>query len=111
MESLGELEQLVLLAVLQVGRDAYGVPVQQEIAQKARRDLTLATIYKTLSRLESKGLLTSRLGEPTAERGGRGKRFFGVSAAGRRAVRQSLGALHRLSAGLDLGLGVGLDTP
>src|SRR5678815_1493864 len=109
MESLGELEQLVLLAVLQVGRDAYGVPVQQEIVEKARRDLTLATIYKTLARLETKGLLTSRLGEPTAERGGRAKRFYGVSAAGRLAIRQSLGALQRLSAGLALELG--RDTP
>ena len=107
MDNLGELEQLVLLAVLQVGNEAYGVPVQQEIERRARRELTLGTIYKTLSRLETKGLVDSRVGEPTAERGGRAKRFYTVTAAGRRAVRQSLATLRRMSLGLD----VGLDTP
>ena len=104
MDSLGELEQLVLLAVLQAGDDAYGVIVQQEILGRAKRDLTLGTVYKTLSRLEAKGLVTSRVGEPTAERGGRAKRYFAVSPAGRRAVRQSIAALRRMSAGLDVGL-------
>jgi PadR family transcriptional regulator PadR len=107
MDTLGELEQLVLLAVLQVGEEAYGVPVQQAIAQRARRDLTLGTIYKTLSRLENKGLVASRVGEPTAERGGRAKRYYSVTAAGRRAIRQSFATLRRMSIGLD----VGLDTP
>jgi DNA-binding PadR family transcriptional regulator len=107
METLGELEQLVLLAVLQVGEEAYGVPVQQAIEHKARRALTLGTIYKTLSRLETKGLVGSRIGEPTAERGGRAKRFYSVTASGRRAIRQSLATLRRMSVGLD----VGLDSP
>ena len=107
MDTLGELEQLVLLAVLQAGDQAYGVPVQQAIVQRARRDLTLGTIYKTLSRLENKGLVASRVGEPTAERGGRAKRYYSVTAAGRRAIRQSLATLRRMAIGLD----VGLDTP
>ena len=68
---LGELEQVVLLAVLRVGKDAYGVPVHDEIQRRAGRDLTLGTIYKTLTRLEEKELVTSYIGAPTAERGGR----------------------------------------
>ena len=107
MDTLGELEQLVILAVLQAGDEAYGVPVQQAIAQRARRDLTLGTIYKTLSRLEAKGFVASRMGEPTAERGGRAKRFYSVTAVGRRAIRQSLATLRRMSLGLD----VGMDAP
>ena len=107
MDTLGDLEQVVLLAVLRIGRDAYGISIQQEIADRARRDLTLGTIYKTLSRLEAKGLVGSRLGEPTAERGGRAKRHYSVSAAGRRTLQSSLSALRRMAAGLD----VGLETP
>lgn len=107
MDTIGELEQLVLLAVMQAGDDAYGVVVQSAIRRKARRDLTLGTIYKTLSRLETKGIVTSELGEPTAERGGRAKRYYRVSAMGRRALQQQMSALRAMAAGLD----VGLETP
>lgn len=107
MEPLGDLEQLVLLAVLQSGDDAYGVPVQQAVRLRARRDLTLGTIYKALSRLEGKGLVASHVGEPTAERGGRAKRYYSVTAVGKRALRDNLYALRRMAAGLD----VGLDAP
>ena len=104
MDTFGELEQLVLLAVMQAGADAYGVVVQAAIQNKARRDLTLGTIYKTLSRLETKGFVTSELGEPTAERGGRAKRYYRVSAAGRRALQHQLSGLRAMAAGLDVGL-------
>ena len=107
MEPLGDLEQIVLLAVLQSGDEAYGVPVQREVRLRARRDLTLGTIYKALSRLEAKGLVGSRVGEPTSERGGRAKRYYSVTAAGRRSLKDNLFALRRMAAGLD----VGLDTP
>jgi PadR family transcriptional regulator, regulatory protein PadR len=107
MEPLGDLEQIVLLAVLQVGDQAYGVPVQQEVRRRAQRDLTLGTIYKALSRLEAKGLVSSRVGEPTSERGGRAKRYYAVTAVGKRALRENLYALRRMAAGLD----VGLDAP
>jgi PadR family transcriptional regulator len=101
---LGELEQIVLLAVLRVGKDAYGVPVHDEIQRTAGRDLTLGTIYKTLARLEEKGLASSRIGAPTEERGGRRTRCYAVTAAGRRSLRASLHALNRMTAGLDVGL-------
>jgi PadR family transcriptional regulator PadR len=101
---LGELEQLVLLAVLRVGDNAYGVPVHDEIERRAGRDLTLGTIYKTLSRLEEKGFLTSEIGEPTAERGGRRTRCYTVTAAGRRSLKATFRSLSRMAAGHDVGL-------
>ncbi|HEU4629930.1 MAG TPA: helix-turn-helix transcriptional regulator [Gemmatimonadaceae bacterium] len=104
---LGELEQVVLLAALRVGDDAYGVTVLHEIARQTGRELTLATVHKTLARLEEKGYVTSRMGEPTPTRGGRRKRHYAVTPAGRQAVRASLAALRRLARGL----AVGWDTP
>jgi PadR family transcriptional regulator PadR len=101
---LGELEQLVLLSVLRVGDRAYGVPVHAEIKRRAGRDLTLGTIYKTLTRLESKGLVTSYLGEPTPARGGKATRCYLVTAEGRRALQSTLRMLRRMAAGLDVGL-------
>jgi PadR family transcriptional regulator PadR len=104
---LGEFEQLVLLAILREGEDAYGVPIRRAIVARSGRDVSLAAVYKTLTRLEEKGLVVGRLGEPTAERGGRRKRYFSVTAAGRRSLRQSVEVLRRMARGLDLGL----DTP
>jgi DNA-binding PadR family transcriptional regulator len=98
--AIGELEQLMLLAILQLGDDAYGVTIAGVLREKAGRKLAMATVYTTLERLEAKGFLTSSLGEPTAERGGKRKRYFRVNAAGERAVRESLTALHALTAGL-----------
>jgi len=100
---LGELEQVVLLAVMRVGDEAYGVPVLHEIERQTGRDLALAAVYKTLTRLEDKGLVSSREGEPTPVRGGRRKRYYAVSPMGRAALRESLGALRRLTRGLALG--------
>ena len=104
---LGELEQLVLLGVLRVGRDAYGVPVHDEIQHRAGRDLTLGTIYKTLTRLEDKGLVVSHVGDPTPERGGRRTRCYVVTPAGKRSLQASLATIQRMTSGLD----VGLETP
>ena len=97
---LGELEQLVLLALLRLGDQAYGVAVQREISARARRRLSFATIYTTLSRLEAKGLIAARLGEATAERGGRRKTYYSVSRGGRQAVTDSLRTLRTMTAGL-----------
>lgn len=104
---LGELEQVVMLALMRTGREAYGVPVRDEVQRCTGRDLTLGTVYKTLERLEEKGFAESWTGEPTPQRGGRRKRYYKVTGAGRAALRQSLGALRRLAIGLD----VGLETP
>jgi DNA-binding PadR family transcriptional regulator len=97
---LGELEQLVLLALLRLGDQAYGVTVQREIAARAKRALSFATIYTTLNRLEGKGLVATRLGEATAERGGRRKTYYSLSSDGRVAVKASLRAIRTMAAGL-----------
>ena len=107
LQPLGEFEQTVMLGVLQCGPDAYGVPVWREIHARTAREVSLAAVYKTLDRLESKGFVKSHLGEPTAERGGRAKRVYKVTAAGLRVLRASLGALARMTRGL----GEVLDTP
>lgn len=101
---LGEFEQLVLLAVIRTGEDAYGVPIRRAILDRTGRDVSLAAVYKTLTRLEEKGLVLARVGEPTPERGGRRKRYYAVTAPGRRSLRQSVEVLRRMARGLDLGL-------
>ena len=98
--SLGEFEQLVLLALVRLGDDAYGMSIHDELQRRARRDVTVAAVYKTLERLEDKGLAVSRVGEPTAERGGRRKKYFRIQPAGRRALTHALGSLRRMTDGL-----------
>ena len=100
---LGELEQLVMLAVLRAGTDAYGVSIRREIEARAGRALTLGTVHKTLTRLEDKQLLESHPGDPTPVRGGRRKRMFTVTRSGRVALRESLEITRRMARGLDLG--------
>jgi DNA-binding PadR family transcriptional regulator len=98
---LGEFEQIVLLAVLQAGAGAYGVPVWREIEARTGRGVSIAAVYKTLERLEQKGYVRGRIGEPTAARGGRAKRVYSVTAPGLRAVRSSVDALQRMASGLE----------
>ena len=99
---LGGFEQLVLVALVRQGSDAYGVSICDDIAERTGRDVSLGSVYKTLERLEDKGLVTSRVGDPTAERGGRRKRHFRVMAAGQRALKSSLSALQRMTDGLEI---------
>jgi PadR family transcriptional regulator, regulatory protein PadR len=98
---LGEFEHIVLLAVLRLGDGAYGVTVRQEIQARTGRDVSIGAIYATLARLEAKGLVNSRAGEPTAERGGRAKRFFRVTAHGLRSVNEAQRILKRMLDGLE----------
>lgn len=99
-EALGNFELMVLLAVLRVGDDAYGVPIAREIEETSGRDVLLGSVYAALDRLEDKGLVSSRLGDPTPERGGRAKRYFKVTAKGLREVRETQVTLIRLWSGL-----------
>ena len=99
-EYLGEFEHIVLLALLRLGDQAYGVTVRQDIEQGCGRDVSIGAIYATLDRLEAKGYVRSRPGEPTPERGGRAKRFFRVTAKGVTAVNRTHDALRRMTAGL-----------
>ncbi len=105
MATTGELELLVLLAVLRLGNDAYGVTVRDELERETSRTFTLGTVYKTLGRLEEKGYLTTRVAPPTRERGGRRKKLYALSSAGREAASRSLADLRRLAKGLEPELG------
>ena len=95
-EFLGGFELLVLLALMRVGDDAYGVPISEAIEESSGREVAIGSVYITLERLERKGFVASRLGEPTAERGGRAKTYFRVTANGLRAVRQAQRTLVNL---------------
>jgi PadR family transcriptional regulator, regulatory protein PadR len=85
---LGEFEEVVLLTVAILGEDAYAVTVTQELEQKAGRAVGFSSVHTTLQRMEEKGLLSSKMGGATAERGGRRKRFFSVTAFGRKALQE-----------------------
>jgi PadR family transcriptional regulator, regulatory protein PadR len=93
---LGDLELVVMLALLRLGENAYGVPVSREIELQSGREVALGSVYATLDRLQEKGLVSSNLGETTAERGGRAKRYFRVTTKGLREVRETRQALIKL---------------
>ena len=98
--SLGEFEQLVLLAIMQCGDEAYGAGLVRELEQRARRRVSLGAIYTTLIRLEEKGLIAARIGDPLPERGGRRRKFYRVLPSGVRQLENSLKALREMAAGL-----------
>ena len=99
-EYLGQLELMVLLAVVRPTGQAYGVQISRCIEEASGREVSLASVYVALERLERKGLITSALGEPTPQRGGRARTFFEPTAAGLTAARAACTTLNRLSGGL-----------
>ena len=99
-ESLGEFEHLVMLAVLRLGADAYGMRVRREIAERTGRDVSIGAVYATLDRLAEKGLVVSTLSDPTPERGGRAKRSFQLTGAGADAVNRARQDLASMQEGL-----------
>ncbi len=98
---LGEFEQMVLLAVIRIGDEAYGVRILDEIERRTSRVVSRGALYITLDRLEAKGYLTSKLGEPTPARGGRAKRYVTVTAAGKKALREVRTAMLNLWDGIE----------
>jgi DNA-binding PadR family transcriptional regulator len=100
-QGLGSLEQLVLLAVLRLGPDAYAVSVKNEIWRRTSRSISRGAVYVTLDRMERKGYLKSELGQPTAARGGKAKRMYRLDPEGRAALQESLAELQRMARGLD----------
>ena len=98
---LGEFEHMVLLAVLRLGDGAYGMAIRKELEERAGRAVSRSALYITLERLIRKGYLTPRMGDPSPERGGRAKRYFAVTAAGREALKTSGRALRNLWIGLE----------
>jgi DNA-binding PadR family transcriptional regulator len=98
---LGEFEQVVLLAILRLGDDAYAVSIRDEILECTGRDVTRGSIYITLDRLETKGYLRSRLADPTPERGGRAKRYYALRPKAVEALKENRRALVALWRGLE----------
>jgi DNA-binding PadR family transcriptional regulator len=99
---LGEFEQLVMLALLRLGPDAYGAAIRREIEARTGRDLAISAVYVTLDRLEVKGLVRSRIGEPTPQRGGRRRKHFALLPSGRRAIAHACRAFGQMVEGLGL---------
>lgn len=97
---LTDFELMILLSILRVGDEAYGVPIAREMETTGGRTVVLSAVYTALDRLEGNGLVSSSMGEPTPERGGRAKRFFRVTPSGLKAVRQTRKALTQLWTGL-----------
>ncbi len=98
---LGEFEQIVLLSILRLKDTAYAIPVREEIEARTGRRVARGALYTALERLETKRCVTSRMGEPLAERGGRSRRYFTLTPAGLRALRASRAALLSLWNGLE----------
>jgi DNA-binding PadR family transcriptional regulator len=101
---LGEFEQLILLAILQLRGDVYGVPIVDEIERRTGRTVAPAAVYVTLRRLEEKGLVSSWMSEPTAERGGKARRCVKVTRAGVETLRDARQVIDQMWKGLDPGL-------
>jgi len=102
VQTLGEFEQIVLLAILRLDENAYGVTIREEIMARTDREPSPGALYTTLDRLEEKGLVRSRFGDPTPQRGGRAKRFFSISAKGIESVARAQRSYQRLMRGLKL---------
>jgi PadR family transcriptional regulator, regulatory protein PadR len=96
-EHLGRFEHFLILAVLRLGDEAYGMTIRRELAEHTGREVAVGAIYTALARLERRGLVQSWLGEPTQERGGKAKRHYRVLAAGKRALDKTEAALSGLS--------------
>ena len=101
-EYLGQFEHIVLLTVLRLGDGAYGAMIRAEIERVTGRSPAIGAVHATLERLEQKGLVSSWIGAPTAERGGKAKRHFKVEAAGISALKDARQTLERLHAGVSL---------
>jgi PadR family transcriptional regulator len=99
--NLGEFEQIVLLTLLRLGSEAYGAAVQAEIESHGGRAVSVSAVYTTLDRLEVKGLVRSRIGEPTPQRGGKRKKYYEITPVGSRALRDAYQLLKRMSKGIE----------
>ena len=106
-EGLSQLEQYVLLCLVRLGDEAYGVPIHQVIEERTGRSVSIATIYSALDRLEKEGLVASRLSSPLPERGGRAKRLFRLSAEGATALHRARRVHDSMWEGVDLTTAVG----
>jgi len=98
--TLGDFEQLILMALVRLGPEAYGVTVRQEIEQRTGRTISAGALYTALDRMEKRGLVTSRLGDPTPQRGGKRKRLYTLEPAGERALARVYESLRAMATGM-----------
>jgi DNA-binding PadR family transcriptional regulator len=99
-DRLGQFEELILLALVRLRDNAYGVTIRQEIEKRTGRQVSVGAVYTALERLQQKGYVSSRVGDPTPERGGRAKRFFKIEAPGLDALNRVRVAADRLAEGI-----------
>jgi DNA-binding PadR family transcriptional regulator len=99
--TLGEFEQIVLMSIVRLEHEAYGATIRRDIETRTARRLSISAVYTTLDRLEQKGLVRSWIGEPTAERGGRRRKYFAIEAAGARALKAAHRDYMAMAAGLE----------
>ena len=97
---LADFELMVILTLIYLGEDAYGVPISRELERRLKREVSVAGVYAALERLEAKGLIASSLGDPTPERGGKAKRYFRVTKQGLQEVHATRQVLTKLWRGL-----------
>lgn len=102
IEGLSQLEQYVLLCLIRLEEEAYGVPIHQEIEERTSRSVSIATVYSALDRLEKDGLVISHLSSPLPERGGRAKRLYRLSADGATALQRARRVHNSMWKGVDL---------
>ena len=98
--TLGEFEQLLLLAMVRLGKNAYGATLRQEIEKRTGRTVAIGAVYTALERLERKGYVGSKVGEPTPERGGRRKKYYRLEPLGAKALNRSYHDFKRMADGL-----------
>ncbi len=99
-DTLGDFEQLILMAMIRLGADAYGVSLRQEIESRTGRTISAGALYTALDRMEKRGFVTSRLGEPTPARGGKRKRLYTLLPAGERALARVYESLRLMAGGV-----------
>ncbi len=98
--TIGDFEQLILMALIRLGADAYGVSIRAEIEARTTRAISPGALYTALDRLETRGFVASRLGEPTPERGGKRKRLYTVQPAGERELARVYESLRLMASGM-----------
>ena len=100
-KTLGEFEQLILMALLHLGDDAYGVTIRREINGRTGRTVAIGAVYTALARLLRHDYVSYRIGEPTSKRGGRRKKYYKIEPPGVEALKRSYGVLFRMASGLE----------
>ena len=98
--AISNFELMVLLALIRLGDEAYGVPISQEIEEHSGHGVALGSVYAALERLQDRGFVSSAVGEPTPERGGRAKKYFKITGKGMKVVQETQQTLTRLWKGL-----------